>query len=164
MSDQDPTAPIDPADPVGAAPRAGEVPHENAVPSAGTVPSEGEVPSAGTVRHENAADAGTESASADPAAQTAADPSAPGAAAHAAPTQAFPPVPPVEPRRRVRTGPIVWGSLILAFCAFVVQVSLAPGTVDPAVWISGTVLGLGVLLLGVSAGILARNARERRRS
>lgn len=78
--------------------------------------------------------------------------------------QPFPHAQSAEPRRRVRTGPIVWGSLILAFCAFVVQVSLAPGTVDPAVWISGTVLGLGVLLLGVSAGILVRNARARRRS
>lgn len=66
-------------------------------------------------------------------------------------------------RRRVRTGPIVWGSLILVLCAFVVQLSLAPGAVEPAVWISGTVLGLGVLLLGVSAGILARNARDRRK-
>ena len=92
---------------------------------------------------------------------------APPSAAPAAPSPTGPPARPEAPfatqRRRVRTGPIVWGSLILVLCAFVVQLSLAPGAVDPAVWISGTVLGLGVLLLGVSAGILARNARDRRR-
>jgi hypothetical protein len=65
-------------------------------------------------------------------------------------------------RLRPRTGPIVWGCLILAFCAYIVQRVYAPDTVDTAFWITGTVFGLGAVLLGVGIAILARNARRRR--
>lgn len=70
---------------------------------------------------------------------------------------------PAAPERpQPRTGPIVWGCLLLAFCAYLVQRVFAPGTVDTAFWITGTVFGLGALLLGVGIAILARNARRRR--
>jgi len=69
---------------------------------------------------------------------------------------------PVQPERpRPRTGPIVWGCLILAFCAYAVQRVLFPGGVDTALWITATVLGLGALLLGVGIAIAIRSARRR---
>ena len=70
---------------------------------------------------------------------------------------------PAAPERpQPRTGPTAWGCLLLAFCAHLVQRVFAPGTVDTAVWITGTIFGLGALLLGVGIAILARNARRRR--
>ncbi|WP_449277680.1 hypothetical protein [Leucobacter sp. GX24907] len=67
---------------------------------------------------------------------------------------------PTETRRSVpRTGPIIWGVLILAFCAYVTQRSLAPDTVDTTVWATGTLLGLGAVLLLVGLGLLFRRNR-----
>ncbi|MBK0419969.1 hypothetical protein JD276_13105 [Leucobacter sp. CSA1] len=63
-----------------------------------------------------------------------------------------------------RTGPIVWGALILAFCCYVAQRALAPGTVSAATWITVTVIGLGALLLLVGTAVVLRNARSRRAS
>ena len=72
------------------------------------------------------------------------------------------PAGPAQPDRpRPRTGPIVWGCLILAFCAYAVQRVLFPGGVDTALWITATVLGLGALLLGVGIAIAIRSARRR---
>lgn len=58
-----------------------------------------------------------------------------------------------------RTGPIFWGVLILVFCAYVTQRSLAPDTVDTTVWATGTLLGLGAVLLLVGLGLLFRRNR-----
>lgn len=64
-----------------------------------------------------------------------------------------------------RTGPIVWGALILIFCGYIAQQVFGLGGVDPTVWITATVIGLGVLLLGVGIAVLVRNRRlDRRRS
>ncbi|KAM9863058.1 hypothetical protein ACI1US_01060 [Leucobacter sp. BZR 635] len=60
-----------------------------------------------------------------------------------------------------RTGPIVWGALILVFCAYV-AVQATGGSVDPIAWLITTILGLGVLLLGVGVAVLVRSSRERR--
>ncbi|MBU3994872.1 MAG: hypothetical protein KKF42_03690 [Actinobacteria bacterium] len=62
---------------------------------------------------------------------------------------------------RPRTGPIVWGALFLVFCAYVVQRELAPSSVDTAVWIATTVIGLGVLLLVVGIAVVIRGASSR---
>lgn len=78
------------------------------------------------------------------------------------PTPEPAPGPETPERLRPRTGPIVWGCLILAFCAYMVQRVFAPGTVDTAFWITGTVFGLGAVLLGVGIAILIRNARRGR--
>lgn len=59
-----------------------------------------------------------------------------------------------------RTSPIVWGALILAFCGYVVQRTLAPGNLDTTTWITTVTIGLGVLLLGVGAAVLIRNQRH----
>lgn len=70
---------------------------------------------------------------------------------------------PAQPRGgkpRPRTTPIVWGSLILVFCAYV-AVRAAGGAIDPAAWIITTILGLGALLLVVGIAVLARSQRER---
>ncbi|KKI22639.1 MULTISPECIES: hypothetical protein [unclassified Leucobacter] len=166
MNAQDPSAPIDPAD-ADVNVDTGDGAARSADPAVPTVDDSAAAPTVPQPEAEPAAEPAAPGA--EPQDSTIPPQTAEQAAPHAPQaertqqTRPFPQAQSVEPRRRVRTGPIVWGSLILAFCAFVVQMSLAPGTVDPAVWISGTVLGLGVLLLGVSAGILARNARARRR-
>ncbi|MEJ6488257.1 hypothetical protein PQI23_00785 [Leucobacter sp. USCH14] len=62
-----------------------------------------------------------------------------------------------------RTGPIVWGALILVFCGYVSQQVLGGGGLDAAGWITATVIGLGVLLLGVGFAVLMRSRRETKR-
>ena len=86
----------------------------------------------------------------------------PEAAAPAAAAPAGSPLP-AQPRGRKprpRTTPIVWGSLILVFCAYV-AVRAAGGAIDPATWIITTILGLGALLLVVGIAVLVRSQRER---
>lgn len=86
---------------------------------------------------------------------------APPATARGADPAARVPLPPPAGRLRPRTGPIVWGCLILAFCAYAVQRVLLPGEVDVALWVTATVLGLGALLLGVGIAIAIRSANRR---
>lgn len=62
-----------------------------------------------------------------------------------------------------RTGPIVWGALILAFCGYAAQRAFGGGELDTAAWITATVIGLGVLLLGVGTAVIIRNRRNARR-
>ncbi len=69
--------------------------------------------------------------------------------------------PAAREKSRPRTGPIVWGALFLVFCAYVVQRELAPGSIDTAVWIATTVIGLGVLLLAVGIAVVIRGASSR---
>lgn len=59
-----------------------------------------------------------------------------------------------------RTGPIVWGALVLVFCAYVVQRTIAPASIDSAGWIAATVIGLGALLLIVGIGVIVGNRRR----
>lgn len=63
-------------------------------------------------------------------------------------------------RPRPRTGPIVWGALILAFCVYIAQRTVSPGAVDTAAWVVATVIGLGLLLLGVAVAVLVRGGRR----
>lgn len=65
-------------------------------------------------------------------------------------------------KTRPRTGPIVWGCLILAFCAYIAVSTVSPGTVDTTNWIIATVLCLGVLLLAIGTAVVVRGARNRR--
>ena len=62
-----------------------------------------------------------------------------------------------------RTGPIVWGALILVFCGYISQQVLGGGGLDAAGWITATIIGLGVLLLGVGFAVLIRGRRDTRR-
>ena len=66
------------------------------------------------------------------------------------------------PRKRTgpRTSPIVFGALILAFCAYVATRTFGTGTLDTAGWVTTVVIGLGVLLLIVSGAILLRGNRR----
>lgn len=59
-------------------------------------------------------------------------------------------------RARPRSGPIVWGALILAFCAWVAQRVFAPESIDPQMWLIGLAISLGILLLGVGVFIALR--------
>lgn len=84
-------------------------------------------------------------------------------AQQAQPAAAAPaPAPAPAPRRKPapRTGPIVWGALVLAFCGYIAQRMLGTDGFDAATWIAATTIGLGVLLLGVGAAVLIRNRRR----
>lgn len=60
---------------------------------------------------------------------------------------------------RVRTGPIVWGLIVLAICGFLAHQILAGGAVDSTVWLIGLVLVLGVLLLVIGVTVLVRQRK-----
>ena len=62
--------------------------------------------------------------------------------------------------RRPRTGPIVWGALILVFCAYVFQQAVAPGSVNAMTWAIFAVIGLGLLLLIVGVTVIIRSRRS----
>jgi len=79
------------------------------------------------------------------------------------------PEPHVEPRvaagpperARPRTGPIVWGTLFLAFCAWITQRAFFPEAIAPELWLTSIAIGLGVLLLGVGIAVGVRDRRGR---
>lgn len=66
---------------------------------------------------------------------------------------------PHQDSRRPRTAPIVWGALILVFCAYMLQQTLAPESVDSTTWAITSVIGLGVLLLVVGIAVIVRGRR-----
>lgn len=59
------------------------------------------------------------------------------------------------------TGSIVWGALVLIFCAYVASREMG-SVIDPVTWMIATIIGVGVLLLGVGMVVLLRGSRERR--
>lgn len=61
---------------------------------------------------------------------------------------------------RPRTGPIVWGSLILVCCAYLAQRTIAPESVDTITWAIASVVGLGLLLLVVGIVVIVRGTRR----
>ncbi len=62
---------------------------------------------------------------------------------------------------RPRTGPIVWGAVILIFCAYIAQRTLAPASIDTTTWAIASVVGLGLLLLVVGIAVIVRGGRQR---
>lgn len=83
---------------------------------------------------------------------------------HPTPDHSIQPEPSPQERDRrpgPRTAPIVWGAIVLAWCAYVLMQTLVPGAVDTSVFLIAGVLGLGVLLLIVGAVALIRNQRRR---
>ncbi|MBC9955115.1 hypothetical protein ICM05_10805 [Leucobacter sp. cx-42] len=80
------------------------------------------------------------------------------------PTQPVPPLQSAQPaqdahRTGPRTGPIIWGALILAFCAYVGQKAFGTGSLDAITWITITTIGLGTLLLLVGITVVVRGRR-----
>lgn len=63
-----------------------------------------------------------------------------------------------ENRHRPRSGPIVWGGLLLAFCAWIAGRTFAPDHFDTQLWLIAVAIGLGVLLLGVGVFIALRGS------
>lgn len=61
---------------------------------------------------------------------------------------------------RPRTGPIVWGAIFLAFCAYVAQRWIAPGSIDAVTWVITATIGLGALLLVVGLAVIVRGSRR----
>lgn len=102
-------------------------------------------------------------AASDPAAGLSAA-AAPLGGAYQAPQAAPPTAPPgrTSPRQRPlpRTGPIVWGALILVFCGYVAQRAFGSGALDGDAWVIATLLGLGAILLAVGAAVIIRNRRR----
>lgn len=67
---------------------------------------------------------------------------------------------PLDERPRARTGPIVWGAIVLAFCLYVATQTFAPGSLDATTFIIVSIIGLGLLLLLVGIAVLVRNSRR----
>lgn len=59
-------------------------------------------------------------------------------------------------RARPRTGPIIWGVIFLACCAWISQRVFFPDVVAPEIWITAIVLGIGLVLLAVGVSVLLR--------
>lgn len=62
-------------------------------------------------------------------------------------------------KQQPRTGPIVWGTLLLALCVWVGGRTFFPGVVSGEVFLILTAIGLGVLLLGIGIAVAVRNHR-----
>ncbi|WP_017793145.1 hypothetical protein [Leucobacter salsicius] len=75
---------------------------------------------------------------------------------HPDPKQQSDPIKPSGPR----TGPIIWGVIILAFCGYIAQRLFGGAGADGSWWIIATVIGLGVLLLGIGLTVVLRNHRR----
>ncbi|GAB2565867.1 hypothetical protein [Leucobacter ruminantium] len=78
---------------------------------------------------------------------------------HAAPTPGAVADPSPNRRPRPRTGPIVWGALILAFCGYIAQRVFGTAELDAGWWIAATTIALGALLLLVGAAVVVRGRR-----
>ena len=71
------------------------------------------------------------------------------------------PIPVAQPRsRRPRTGPIVWGAIFLACCAYIAQLQIAPNSINAVNWLIAGTIGLGLLLLGVGIAVVVRGRRN----
>ena len=62
--------------------------------------------------------------------------------------------------RRPRTGPIVWGAIFLACCAYIAQLQIAPNSINAVNWLIAGTIGLGLLLLGVGIAVVVRGRRN----
>ena len=61
---------------------------------------------------------------------------------------------------RPRTGTIVWGVLVLAFCAFTSFQTVAPNRVDGTTFVIAAMIGIGLMLLAVGTAVVVRSARQ----
>lgn len=66
-------------------------------------------------------------------------------------------------RLRPRTGTIVWGVLVLAFCLYTGFQAVAPGSIDGTTFAIAAIIGLGLLLLAVGAAVVVRSTRQQKR-
>ncbi len=64
---------------------------------------------------------------------------------------------------RPRTGTIVWGVLVLAFCAFTSFQTVAPNRVDGTTFVIAAMIGIGLMLLAVGTAVVVRSARQPKR-
>lgn len=86
------------------------------------------------------------------------------AAEPATPAEPATSVAPAAPTRDTlapRTSPIVWGSLVLVFCAYVFA-RMGGWSVDTTTWIIATIIGVGALLLVVGVAVLLRSSKGTR--
>jgi len=64
---------------------------------------------------------------------------------------------PASASRRPRFSTIVWGVAVLAFAVYMAIEAMAPGSLDPLIWLLGGVVLLGIAL--VVGGIVAAARR-----
>lgn len=68
---------------------------------------------------------------------------------------------PVDPRDlRPRSGPIVWGVIVLAFCVYTAFQAISPGSIDGTTFVIAATIALGLLLLAVGAAVIVRSSRR----
>lgn len=65
--------------------------------------------------------------------------------------------------RRPKTGTIVWGVLMLAFCAYMAVQLVAPDSIDVTTFVIAGTIGLGVLLLAIGGIVIIRANRNSRK-
>lgn len=62
---------------------------------------------------------------------------------------------------RPRTGPIVWGAIVLLICVYAALQLVAPGGIDTTTFVIFSTIGLGLLLLIVGGAVVVRNTRNK---
>ncbi|NQX13207.1 hypothetical protein HQQ80_16390 [Microbacteriaceae bacterium VKM Ac-2855] len=89
---------------------------------------------------------------AEPLTPTAAEPTA----SAAAPAAYAPP--PVETRLPARVGTIVWGILLLGFCAYTGVIALGGAAPNPVTWLTGALIlgGAALVVVGIAAAARKR--------
>ncbi|MDY7558516.1 hypothetical protein [Cryobacterium sp. 10C3] len=87
-------------------------------------------------------------------------PTAPTAPAYAAPGATTPETWPTAPARRRHPlfGTIFWGTVMLAFSGFIIYRTIVPGETDPALWLLGGVILMGLVLIVAGIAAAARRA------
>ena len=65
--------------------------------------------------------------------------------------------------RRPKTGTIVWGVLMLAFCAYMAVQLVAPDSIDVTTFVIAGTIGLGVILLAIGGIVIIRSNRNSRK-
>jgi len=152
--------PFDATDPSGRAATA-VLPAEPVIPefSAYAAPREPDVPRAPSAASDAGGGAGA-TATPPPGPTPPPAPSAPTAAAYAAPGATAQETWPATPARRRHPlfGTIFWGTVLLAFSGFITYRTLVPGETDPALWLLGGVILMGLVLIVAGIAAAARRA------
>lgn len=63
------------------------------------------------------------------------------------------------PARGPRSSPIIWGTIVLAVCAYFTAQLVAPGAIEDVTFLVIGLIGLGLLLLAIAIAVIVRGAR-----
>lgn len=62
--------------------------------------------------------------------------------------------------RGPRSGPIIWGTIVLAVCAYFGTQLVAPGAIEDVTFMVIGLIGLGLLMLAIAIAMIVRGARS----